>query len=95
MNFSSDFADLLPPDNDEEKIAALLNLLADPTGFTGNPDLDLVRDSALHCLLNFSQLPDRTSEVMRGILAIDDESELTLKRRKVAKDVLTNDRRVD
>lgn len=74
----------MPLESDEEKISALL----DPTGFTGNPDLDLVRDSALHCLLNFSELPDRTSEVMLGILAIADDSDLTLKRKKVAKDVL-------
>lgn len=83
--------DVLPLESDEKKISALL----DPTGYTGDPDLDLVRDSALHCLLNFPQLPDRTSEVMLGILAIDDDSKLTLNRKKVAKDVLTNDRRVD
>ena len=87
-DFSNDFSDLLPPVSDEEKIAALLNLLADPTGYTGDPDLDLVRYSALHCLVNFSQLPDRTNEVMLGILTIDDESDLTLSRKKVAKDVL-------
>lgn len=90
MNFSNDFSDLRPPESDEEKIAALLDLLADPTGFTGNPNLDLVRDSALHCLLNFSLLPNRTSEVMLGTLAIDDESDLTVKGKKVANDVLVH-----
>jgi hypothetical protein len=89
MNNSSDFSDLLPPASDEEKISVLLDLLADPTGFTGDPDFDLVRDLSLQCLLQFSQLPDRTNEVMLGILAIDDESDLTLKRKKVAKDVLS------
>jgi hypothetical protein len=88
MNYFNDFGDVLPPVSDEDKISTLLDLLADPTGFTGDPDLDLVRDAALHCLLNFSELPDRTSQVMLGILAIDDESKLTLERKKVAKDVL-------
>ena len=88
MNNFSDFSDLLPPASDKEKISALLDLLADPTGYTGDPDLDLVRDSALQCLLNFSNLPERTNEVMRGILAIADDSNLTLERKKVAKDVL-------
>lgn len=82
------FAHLLPeqPTTDEAKIDALLDALS--SGFEGDPDLDLVRDSALVCLLQFQSLPERTIDVMLAILALDDDSDLVLTRKMAACDVL-------
>lgn len=81
-------ADLHPrqPQTDTAKIDALLDLLA--SGFEGDPDLDLVRDSALHHLLRFLRLPARTIEIMLAILADMGDSDLVLTRKMAACDVL-------
>ncbi|MCO6458169.1 MAG: hypothetical protein J5I93_22925 [Pirellulaceae bacterium] len=81
-------AAFLPRDvrTDQQKIDALLELLA--SGFEGDPDLDLVRDSTLHNLLRFPRLPDRTIEIMLAILADEDDSDLALTRKMAACDVL-------
>lgn len=85
-----DAEDLLPkcPATDEEKIIALLDVLADPSSFTGDEDLDLVRDSALCGLLQFPKLPERTVEIVLSILADKGDSELVLTRKIAACDVL-------
>jgi hypothetical protein len=85
-----DFADFKPspPQTDDQKIETLLDLLA--SGFEGDRDLDLVRDAALHHLLQFPQLPDRTINIMLGILADEDDSDLALRRKVVALDVLAH-----
>lgn len=87
---NDDFADLQPgqPQSDDQKINVLLDLLA--SGFEGDPDLDLVRDSALACLLQFPRLPDRTIEIMQAILADCDDSDLVLDRKAAAIDVLAH-----
>ena len=85
-----DAQDLLPkcPTTDEEKISALLDVLAHPSSFTGDEDMDLVRDSALCGLLQFPKLPERTIEIMLFILADEDDSDLVLTRKMAACDVL-------
>lgn len=85
-----DFADLLPcqPQTDEQKVETLLDLLS--SGFEGDPDLDLVRDLALHHLLQFPKLPERAIEIMRSILADMDDSDLVLSRKLAACDVLAH-----
>lgn len=85
-----DFADLQPgqAQTNEQKIDTLLDLLAG--GFEGDEDLDLVRDAALHHLLRFPQLPDRTTAIMLGILADEDDSDLVLNRKVAAIDVLSH-----
>ncbi|MGD9853471.1 MAG: hypothetical protein AB7U20_00830 [Planctomycetaceae bacterium] len=84
------FADLQPgqAQTDEQKIDTLLDLLA--SGFEGDSDLDLVRDVALYILLHFPRLPDRTIDIMLGILAAEDDSDLTLARKVEACDVLAH-----
>jgi len=86
----NDFADLQPcqPHTNDEKIAALLDLLAG--GFEGDADLDVVRDAALHHLLRFQQLPERTIGIMQVILADEDDSDLALNRKVAACDVLAH-----
>lgn len=76
------------PTTDEDKISALLGVLADPSSFTGDEDMDLVRDSALCGLLQFPKLPERTIEIMLAILADMGDSELVLTRKMAACDVL-------
>ena len=85
-----EFADLQPRQfqTDDQKIAVLLDLLS--SGFEGDPDLDLVRDSALACLLQFPKLPERTRGIMRAILADEDDSELVLERKEAALAVLSH-----
>jgi hypothetical protein len=85
-----DFADLQPcqPQSDDEKIKALLDLLA--SGFENDADLDAVRDAALQHLLRFPRLPERTIAIMLGILAEKDDSNLVLNRRVAAIDVLAH-----
>ncbi len=85
-----DFADLQPhqAQTDDEKIAVLLDLLA--SGFENDADLDAVRDAALHHLLQFSRLPDRTTAIMLGILSDEDESDLVLNRKVAAIDLLAH-----
>lgn len=85
-----DFADLQPcqPQTDEEKIATLLDLLA--SGFENDADLDVVRDSALHHLLRFPQLPDRTIDIMLAILTDEDDSDLVRNRKVAAIEVLAH-----
>lgn len=87
---SDDFADLQPgqAQTDDQKINVLLDLLA--SGFEGDPDLDLVRDSALAFLLQFPKLPERTIVIMRSILADMDDSELVLYRKEAALAVLSH-----
>jgi hypothetical protein len=82
------FADFLPREvqTDQQKIDALLEVLA--SGFEGDPDLDLVRDSALACLLQFPQLPERAIGIMQAILADEDDSDLVFTRKMAACDVL-------
>lgn len=83
-------ADFLPREvqTDQQKIDALLGVLA--SGFEGDEDLDLVRDSALACLLQFPQLPERAIGIMQGILADEDDSELALNRKVAAFAVLSH-----
>ncbi|MEZ5949125.1 MAG: hypothetical protein R3C12_07910 [Planctomycetaceae bacterium] len=85
-----DFADLQPcqPQFDDEKIKALLDMLS--SGFENDPDLDAVRDSALHHLLQFPLLPDRTVEIMLAILSDETESDLVVNRKVAAIDVLAH-----
>jgi hypothetical protein len=85
-----DFPDLqpCPPQTDDQKIETLLDLLEG--GFENDPDLDLVRDSALNHLLRFPQLPHRTIDIMLSILADKDESDLVLTRKMAALDVLSH-----
>lgn len=85
-----DAEDLLPkfPTTDEEKISALLDVLAEPSSFTGDEDMDLVRDSALCGLLQFPKLPERTVEIVLSILADEGDSDLVLTRKMAACDVL-------
>ncbi len=87
---NDDFADLQPGQlqTDDEKIAVLLDLLA--SGFENDADLDAVRDAALHHLLQFSRLPDRTTAIMLGILSDEDESDLVLNRKVAAIDLLAH-----
>jgi hypothetical protein len=87
---NDDFADLQPgqPQTDEEKIDTLLDLLA--SGFENDPDLDAVQDAALHHLLQFRLLPDRTTAIMLGILADENESDLVINRKVAAIDVLAH-----
>ncbi|MEZ5945192.1 MAG: hypothetical protein R3C18_27780 [Planctomycetaceae bacterium] len=87
---NDEFADLQPgqPQTDEEKIDTLLDLLS--SGFENDPDLDAVRDAALHHLLRFPRLADRTTAIMLGILADEDESDLVLNRKVAAIDVLAH-----
>ena len=83
--FNSDgMDDFLPREaqTDEQKIDTLLDLLA--SGFEGDPDLDLVRLLALHYLLQFRKLPQRTVEIMQAILADEDESDPALNRKMAA-----------
>ena len=87
-DFSHSIEDHNSPTTDAEKIDALLDLLADPSKFTGDPDFDLVMDSALAGLLHFSDLPPRTEGVMLGLLAVDDHSDLTITRKIMATEVL-------
>ena len=72
--------DLLPPTNDEERIKALLDVLADPSTIEDevlNEDEyeyedSHVEDWAFHLLLEeYDSLPDRTIDVMLGILQRD------------------------
>lgn len=85
-----DLADLQPcqAQDDEEKIAVLLDLLA--SGFQGDADLDAVRDAAIHHLLRFPRLPERTTAIMRFILGDMDDSDLVLTRKMAACDVLAH-----
>jgi hypothetical protein len=85
-----DFSDLQPGQlqTDEEKIDVLLDLLA--SGFEGDADLDAVRDAAIHHLLRFPRLPERTTAIMRSILGDMDDSDLVLNRRVAAIDVLAH-----
>lgn len=85
-----DFSDLQPGQlqTDEEKIDVLLDLLS--SGFENDPDLDAVRDAALHHLLRFPRLPDRTIQVMKGIVADEHDSDLVLNRKVAAIDVLAH-----
>ena len=85
-----DFSDLQPGQlqTDEEKLNTLLDLLS--SGFENDADLDVVRDAALHHLLRFTQLPERTIQVMLAILADEDDSELVLKRKEAALAVLSH-----
>ncbi|MEW4454533.1 hypothetical protein AB1L30_17790 [Bremerella sp. JC817] len=87
---SDDFDDLQPrqAQTNEEKFETLLDLLS--SGFVNDPDLDLVRDLALQHLLTFPQLPDRTIDIMRSILADMDDSEPVLNRKVAAIDVLAH-----
>lgn len=87
---NDDFADLQPCQHqtDEEKMNVLLDLLAG--GFENDADLDAVRDAALHHLLRVPQLPDRTTAIMLGILADMYDSDLVLKRKVAASDVLAH-----
>ena len=87
---NDDFADLQPrqPQTDEGKIDTLLDLLA--SGFEGDPDLDAVRNAALHHLLRFPRLPERTIDIMLAILADEDDSDLVLNRKVAAIDVLAH-----
>lgn len=78
----------LPTQTDDQKIDSLLDLLS--SGFENDPDLDAVRDAALHHLLRFPRLPDRTIEIMLAILADDDETYLVLNRKVAACDVLAH-----
>lgn len=82
--------DVLPkcPTTDDDRISALLGVLADPSSFTGDEDMDLVRDSALCALLQFPKLPERTVEIVLSILADNHDSDLTLTRKMAACDVL-------
>lgn len=84
------FADLQPgqAQTDQQKIDTLLDLLA--SGFEGDPDLDLVRDSALACLLRFPKLPERTVEIMLAIIADEGESDVVLNRKMAASAVLSH-----
>ena len=88
---NDDFADLQPcqPQTDEEKIETLLDLLSSG-GFEGDPDLDAVRDAAIQHLLEFPCLPDRTTAIMLGILADEDDSDLAFDRKVAACDVLAH-----
>lgn len=83
-----DFADLQPcqPHTNDEKIAVLLDLLAG--GFENDADLDVVWDAALQHLLQFPQLPVRTTAIMLGILDDKDNSDLVMSRKVAAIDVL-------
>jgi len=85
-----DYADLQPCQlqSDEQKIDTLLDLLS--SGFENDPDLDAVRNAALHHLLRFPRLPERTTAIMLGILADEDDSDLVLNRKVVAIDVLAH-----
>lgn len=85
-----DFADLQPgqAQTNEQKIDTLLDLLAG--GFENDADLDVVRDAAILHLLRFALLPDRTTAIMLGILADDDDSDLVLNRKVAACDVLSH-----
>lgn len=87
---SDDYADLQPcqAQDDEEKIAVLLDLLS--SGFESDADLDAVRDAALHHLLQFPRLPERTTAIMLGILSDEDDSELVLNRKMAAIDVFAH-----
>ena len=85
-----DYADLQPCQlqSDEQKIDTLLDLLS--SGFENDPDLDAVRNAALHHLLRFPRFPERTTAIMLGILADEDDSDLVLNRKVVAIDVLAH-----
>lgn len=85
-----DFADLQPcqPHTDEEKINVLLDLLA--SEFEGDADLDAVRDTAIRHLLQFPRLPVRTTAIMLGILADEDDSDLVINRKVAAIDLLAH-----
>lgn len=85
-----DYADLQPCQlqSDEQKIDTLLDLLS--SGFENDPDLDAVRNAALHHLLRFPRLPERTTAIMLGILADEDDSDLVLNQKVVAIDVLAH-----
>jgi hypothetical protein len=87
---NDDYADLQPGQakTDDQKINVLLDLLA--SGFEGDPDLDLVRDSALAFLLQFPRLPKRTRGVMQAILANEGDCELALNRKEAANAVLAH-----
>lgn len=84
------FADLQPgqAQTNEEKIDTLLDLLA--SGFENDADLNAVRDAALHHLLRFPRLPDRTIQVMKTILADEDDSDHVRNRKVAAIDVLAH-----
>lgn len=90
MMLHDDYADLQPGQlqTDEEKIDTLLALLA--SGFENDADLDAVRDAALHHLLRFPRLPERTRGIMQSILDDGDDSELVLTRKVAAIDVLAH-----
>lgn len=90
MLHDDDFADLQPgqAQTNEQKIDTLLDLLA--SGFENDADLDAVRDAALNHLLEFPQLPDRTTAIILGILADEDDSDLVLNRKVAAIDVLAH-----
>lgn len=88
--FDDDFADLLPgqAQTNEQQVNTLLDLLS--SGYENDADLDVVRDAALHHLLRFPQLPERTTAIMLGIVADKDESDLVLNRKMAAIDVLAH-----
>lgn len=73
---------------DDQQIDILLDLLA--CGFENDADLDVVREAALNHLLRFPRLPDRTTAIMLGILADEDDSDLVLTRKMAACDVLAH-----
>jgi len=87
---NDDFADLQPgqAQTDDQQIDILLDLLA--CGFENDADLDVVREAALNHLLRFPRLPDRTTAIMLGILADEDDSDLVINRKVVAIDVLAH-----
>lgn len=87
---NDDFSDLQPcqPQTEEERIAVLLELLS--SGFENDADLDAVRDAALHHLLQFPRLPERTIGIMLSILAVENDSDLVLNRKVAACDVLAH-----
>lgn len=76
--------------SDEEDVAALLAVIADPSLVEGHEDVDLVLDASLVALLDYDELPDRTIDVLLTILAAEEDDDVTLVKKMAACDVLAS-----
>lgn len=81
---------LATANSDQVEIEALLDAIADPSLIVGHEDIDLVLDAALVALLDYDELPDRTIDVMLGILAAEEDDDVALVRKMAACNVLAS-----